>query len=113
GDNAKERPTFERIFGPKAHLNFNQSPATKLQYVDALQQSGCKVLMVGDGLNDAGALKQSDVGIAVVESIGAFSPASDLIVSAAVVPHLATVLRFSKGAVRIVRLSFVLSSLYN
>jgi Cu+-exporting ATPase len=113
GDNAKERPTFERLFGPDAHLNFNQSPATKLEYVRTLQRAGRKVLMVGDGLNDAGALKQSDVGIAVVESIGAFSPASDIIVSAAVVPHLASLLRFSKGAVQIVRLSFVISSLYN
>ena len=113
GDNAKERPAFEALFGPAARLNFNQSPATKLEYVRALQQSGRKVMMVGDGLNDAGALKQSDVGVAVVESIGAFSPASDIIVSASVVPHLASVLKFSKGAVRIVRLSFVLSSLYN
>ena len=113
GDNAKERPSFERLFGSSAHLNFNQSPATKLEYVRCLQESGRKVMMVGDGLNDAGALKQSDVGVAVVESIGAFSPASDIIVCASVVPHLASVLKFSKGAVRIIRLSFVLSSLYN
>jgi Cu+-exporting ATPase len=113
GDNAKERPAFERLFGSSAALKFNQSPTTKLEYVRALQQSGRKVMMVGDGLNDAGALKQSDVGVAVVESIGAFSPASDIIMSASVIPHSASVLKFSKGAVRFVRMSFVLSSLYN
>jgi P-type Cu+ transporter len=113
GDNAKERAAFESLFGKSAELRFNQSPATKLEFVHALQSSGCKVMMVGDGLNDAGALKQSNVGVAVVESIGGFSPASDIIIAASVVPRLASVLRFSKGAVRIVRLSFVLSTLYN
>jgi Cu+-exporting ATPase len=113
GDNEKERSAFEQLFGPDAELKFNQSPATKLTYILSLQKSGKKVAMVGDGLNDAGALKQSDVGVAVVESVGAFSPASDIIISAAMVPKLGALLRFSKGAVRIVRLSFVLSAIYN
>ena len=113
GDNAKERPTFESLFGNSAELRFNQSPATKLDFVHSLQSSGRKVMMVGDGLNDAGALKQSNVGVAVVESIGAFSPASDIIIAAAMLPRLAAVLRFSKGSVRIVRLSFGLSTVYN
>ena len=70
-------------------------------------------MMVGDGLNDAGALKQSDVGVAVVESIGAFSPASDVIMSADMVPRLHEVLRFARASVRVVRLSFVISAIYN
>ncbi len=70
-------------------------------------------MMVGDGLNDAGALKQSDVGVAVVESIGAFSPASDVIMSAGMVPRLDEMLRFAKSSVRVVALSFLISALYN
>ena len=69
--------------------------------------------MVGDGLNDAGALKQSDVGVAVVESVGAFSPASDIIMRADIARQLNLILRFSKGVTRIVLLSFGISSLYN
>jgi Cu+-exporting ATPase len=111
GDNEKQRDTFAPLFGDRTQ--FNQSPLSKLEFIHTLQRSGKTVMMVGDGLNDAGALKQSDVGVAVVETISAFSPASDVIMSAGMLSQLDAVLRFSKRAVRIVRLSFLLSSLYN
>ena len=111
GDNEKHRDTFVGLFGERT--GFNQSPLDKLEFIQDLQRRGHCVAMVGDGLNDAAALKQSNVGIAVVESISAFSPASDIIMGANMVPRLDAVLRFSKHSVRIVRLSFFLSSLYN
>jgi Cu+-exporting ATPase len=113
GDNEKERARFEDLFGAAGRLHFNQSPRHKLNFIRDLQAPGRTVMMVGDGLNDAGALKQSDVGVAVVESIGAFSPASDVIMSASMVPRLHEVLRFAKSSVRVVRLSFLISALYN
>jgi Cu+-exporting ATPase len=70
-------------------------------------------MMVGDGLNDAGALQQSDVGVAVVESVGAFSPASDVIMSAQMVSRLDEILHFAKSAVRVVRAGFLISTIYN
>jgi Cu+-exporting ATPase len=70
-------------------------------------------MMVGDGLNDAGALRQSDVGVAVVESVGTFSPASDLIMEARDVPRLGAVLRFARKARSVVWASILLSLLYN
>jgi Cu+-exporting ATPase len=113
GDNEREREEFTTLFGSNARLNFNQSPLDKLGFIRGLQQSGHTVMMVGDGLNDAGALKQSDVGIAVVEKVGAFSPASDVILDAQRVPQLFELLRFARRATRIVRLSFGISSAYN
>lgn len=113
GDNEKEREQFQCFFGPQALLLFNQSPLDKLQFIRGLQQSGKTVMMVGDGLNDAGALKQSDVGVAVVETIGAFSPASDVILEAGQARRLADVLTFARRTSRIVRLSFGVSALYN
>ena len=113
GDNERERARLAGLFGDSSNMRFNQSPLNKLDFIRALQQQGKTVLMAGDGLNDAGALQQSDVGVAVVESIGAFSPASDVIMAAGLVPRLGSVLRFSRGSVRVVRLSFLISSLYN
>ncbi len=113
GDNEREAARFRKIFGGRAILRFNQSPADKLDFIRELQQRGKKVMMVGDGLNDAGALKQADVGVAVVERIGAFSPASDVILDAAELPKLARVLEFSRSAARIVRAGVVISAIYN
>jgi Cu+-exporting ATPase len=113
GDNEKERERFRSLFGERAALYFNQSPLDKLGFIRRLQESGKTVMMVGDGLNDAGALKQSDVGVAVVEKAGAFSPASDIILAAGQVAHLGRVLSLAQRATLIVRLSFGISLLYN
>jgi Cu+-exporting ATPase len=113
GDNERDAARFGKIFGGRATLKFNQSPADKLHFIRELQQRGRNVMMVGDGLNDAGALKQADVGVAVVEQAGAFSPASDVILDAAELPRLARVLDFCRGADRIVRAGFVISAIYN
>ncbi len=113
GDNEKERASFSRIFGDATQLRFNQTPLNKLGFIRELQQRGRTVMMVGDGLNDAGALQQSHLGVAVVEKISAFSPASDVIMSADRVPYLAAVLQYAKASVRVVRWSFLISSLYN
>ena len=113
GDNERESARFQKFFGEGAVLKFNQSPADKLNFVRELQSRGRKVMMVGDGLNDAGALKQAEVGVAVVEQIGIFSPASDVILDAAELPRLARVLAFSRSAARVVRAGFIISALYN
>ena len=113
GDNEKERDRFRALFGANARLRFNQSPLDKLGFIRSLQAGGKRVMMVGDGLNDAGALQQSDVGVAVVENIGAFSPASDVILAAGQVPRLFKILMLARKSVRIVRISFGISIAYN
>jgi len=113
GDNESERDRFAALLGPAAELHFRQSPLAKLDFIQSRQAAGRTVMMVGDGLNDAGALKQSDVGVAVVEKVGAFSPASDVIVAADMVTRLAEVLRYATRSVRVVRAAFWISTIYN
>ena len=113
GDNECERETFRALFGERARLRFNESPLGKLDFIRDLQQGRKTVMMVGDGLNDAGALQQSDVGVAVVEKVGAFSPASDVILEAGMVPQLPALLRFSRLCVGVVHTSFAISVVYN
>ncbi len=113
GDNEKERTRFESLLGSRADLNFNQSPLDKLNFVKQRQTAGKTVMMVGDGLNDAGALRQANVGVAVVENVSAFSPASDVILAADMVPQTAEVLRYAKQSLRVVRTAFWISAAYN
>lgn len=94
-------------------MAFNQSPEDKLNYIKNLQDQQHKVAMLGDGLNDAGALKQSNVGIAIADDTNSFTPSSDVIMSGDKLELFDKYLRFSKDAMRIVKFTFGISFMYN
>ncbi|UOQ51148.1 heavy metal translocating P-type ATPase [Hymenobacter cellulosivorans] len=113
GDNAADEPRLRQLFGPEAELRFHQSPLDKLHFVERQQAQGRRVVMVGDGLNDAGALQRSDAGVALSETLTNFSPACDAILDASSFGQLSTVLKFSQDCLQIVLATFVLSFCYN
>lgn len=113
GDNEGERENLKKILPAKTKLIFNQKPDDKLNYIKYHQTEGAKVVMIGDGLNDAGALAQSDVGIAISENVNVFSPACDAILDASKLNQLDKYVEASKSAISIIKWSFILSFFYN
>lgn len=113
GDNDGERRILEKMLPTGTQLVFNQKPEQKLAYIDALQHQGNNVMMIGDGLNDAGALAQSNVGISISENVNVFSPACDGILDASQFHKIAFFMKYSKNAMLTIYMSFVLSLLYN
>lgn len=113
GDNEGEKSHLEKLLPKLTPLYFNQKPQRKLEFISSLQEQGQKVLMVGDGLNDAGALAQAEVGIAVSENVNVFSPACDGIMDASKFQQLYQYILASKRAMKIIKMSFILSLLYN
>jgi P-type Cu+ transporter len=113
GDNMNNVKQLRDLFGDDAPLHFTYKPEEKLLYIKRLQREGKKVIMIGDGLNDAGALMQSDAGITVSDDINNFSPACDGILSGDSFSGLAQILEFCEKQKKIIYASFVISILYN
>ena len=113
GDNEGERSVLEKLLPKGTELVFNQKPEQKLEFIKNLQNTGSNVMMVGDGLNDAGALAQSNVGISISENVNVFSPACDAILDASEFKKLNYFLKFSKNSITTIKMSFALSLLYN
>ena len=113
GDNEGEKENLTKLLPTKTKLLFKQKPEDKLEYIKYHQTEGAQVLMIGDGLNDAGALAQSNVGVVISENVNVFSPACDAILDASKFNQLYNYIKTSKTAIKVIKWSFVLSFIYN
>jgi Cu+-exporting ATPase len=113
GDNDSERNYLRQLLGPSTDLYFNQQPEDKLTIVASLHKANKKTVMLGDGLNDAGALKQAHVGIAITDDTNNFTPASDAILDASKLSQLEQFIQLAKANKVIVVTAFIISIIYN
>ncbi|MBU1008507.1 MAG: heavy metal translocating P-type ATPase metal-binding domain-containing protein [Bacteroidetes bacterium] len=113
GDNDAEAAKLSQVFGEGSKLLFNQTPTDKKAYIEKLKAEGKKVLMIGDGLNDAGALASSKVGISVADDVFSFSPACDAIMESVRFRDLGKFIVFTHKSFTIIWISFAISLSYN
>ena len=113
GDNNDDERLLQEVTGGKTTLRFEQLPDMKLHLIEGLQKEHKKVIMIGDGLNDAGALRQSDLGIAVSNADQAFTPSSDGILRADQLPRFDAFIRLANKGRRVIVYCFGYSLIYN
>ena len=114
GDNDNEKDNLSQYFNiPVENMYFKQTPTDKLAFIKALQLKGRKVFMLGDGLNDAGALRQANFGMVISENQNNFTPASDAILAASKLDKLAAYLSYAIKSKKLVYLAYGFALIYN
>ncbi|HRH99950.1 MAG TPA: heavy metal translocating P-type ATPase metal-binding domain-containing protein [Saprospiraceae bacterium] len=114
GDHSKSAEKIQLLFGENVPVLLEQKPEDKLKYIKQLQEEKDQnVAMIGDGLNDAAALMQSEVGIALVEGNNSFTPKCDAVLEAGSLQYLPYFIKMSGTAKKIIVAVFAFAVIYN
>jgi Cu+-exporting ATPase len=105
------RLAAERAGVPEAHSGV--SPEAKVAWVERLREGGRRILVVGDGINDAAALAAADVGVAMARGADVSLHAADLVIRAQRLGALADAVGLARATLRRIRENLGLALAYN
>lgn len=112
GDNAKTAQALAAEAGID-HVISDVLPADKAQVVADLQAKGLKVAMVGDGINDAPALAQADVGLAIGRGTDVAIESADMVLMGSDLTSVATAIKLSQATIRNIKENLFWAFAYN
>ncbi|CAJ1953609.1 unnamed protein product [Cylindrotheca closterium] len=114
GDNRRTARAIARQLDlPMERVIAEALPASKVAKVQQLQEQGCIVAMVGDGVNDSPALAQANVGLSLGTGAEIACEASDMVLIRGNVEDVCTALDLSRVILQRIRLNFMWSLVYN
>ena len=112
GDNAKTAQALAAEAGIDQVIS-DVLPADKAQVVADLQAKGLKVAMVGDGINDAPALAQADVGLAIGRGTDVAIESADMVLMGSDLTSVATAIKLSQATIRNIKENLFWAFAYN
>lgn len=112
GDNERTAKAIAKKLGITKILA-QVSPETKALEIKKLQNQGKKVVMIGDGINDAPALTQADIGIAIGSGTDVALSSGDIILIQNDLEHILNALRLGKYSLRKIKENLAMSFAYN
>ncbi len=112
GDNEATAQAIARLVGID-DVRANVKPAGKAQVIRELRAAGRKVAMVGDGINDAAALAEADLGIAIGSGSDVAKEAGDVVLVGSSLRGVAASIRLSRATMRTIRQNLFFAFVYN
>lgn len=112
GDTDRDRPLFERLFR-RDEMVFNQGPDDKVDALNHARSGKGRVVMIGDGLNDAAAMSAADASIAITDGTSTLVPACDVVMSAKEVENLPKLFWYAKTMTKVIRANLIFTVFYN
>lgn len=112
GDNAKTAQAIQRQVGAD-RVVAEVFPQDKEKEIRRLQDSGKKVAMVGDGINDAPALARADVGIAIGAGTDVAIESADIVLMKSDLLDVSTAIQLSKAVIRNIKQNLFWAFIYN